>query len=288
MKPNSPNPSPTLSQPAAKPVATTLPGVPGVPTSPSPLPGAGASKSKPPEPKRFFPRPRQPVLRFTPYAWAKLQWFCFCGDTEIGGFGVAADPQQPLLISDFVTVAQKVTAASVSFDDTAVGDFFEDQVDAGLKPQQFARLWLHTHPGDSPTPSSTDEDTFQRVFGSCDWAVMFVLARGGKTYARLRFNIGPGGQSMVPVEVDYSVPFPASDFQGWQAEYDAHIQPELLFGAIPGTGAGSGWESDDFVAWSNRRNQELDLPRGEAELLDDQEWLAEELDALDEALWDSR
>jgi hypothetical protein len=30
---------------------------------------------------------------------------------------------------------------------------------------------------------------------------MFVLARGGKSYARLRFNVGPGGNIVIPVEV---------------------------------------------------------------------------------------
>ena len=49
--------------------------------------------------------------------------------------------------------------ASVSFDDEAVADLFDTQVDAGRKPEQFARVWLHSHPGDSPRPSNTDEES---------------------------------------------------------------------------------------------------------------------------------
>ena len=70
-----------------------------------------------------------------------------------------------------------------------------------------------------------DEETFSRVFGHCDWAVLFVLARFGKTYARLRFNVGPGGQIVIPVAVDFTVPFGSSDHAAWGAEYETNIRP---------------------------------------------------------------
>jgi hypothetical protein len=185
-----------------------------------------------PLPKRSRPQeqpsrlPRNPVLQFSPIAWAKLQWFCQHGETEIGGFAVS-DPADPLYIIEFVTVKQDADWVSVKFDDTAVADFFDGQVDLGRRPEQFARAWCHTHPGDSPTPSGTDEETFARVFGSSDWAIMFVLARTGKTYARLRFNVGPGGHGEIPVEVDWSRPFTGTDHAAWLAEYEANIKPNL-------------------------------------------------------------
>ena len=73
-----------------------------------------------------------------------------------------------------------------------------------------------------------DEETFARSFGVCDWAIMFILARGGKTYARLRFNVGPGGIDDHPVEVNYRRPFAAADHPAWEAEYQAHILPATL------------------------------------------------------------
>jgi len=167
-----------------------------------------------------------PVLRFSPTAWAKLLFFRDRGHTEIGGFGLSA-PDDLLRVDDFLTVRQDVTSASVAFDDEAVADFFDQQVDLGRRPEQFARIWLHTHPGESPVPSSVDEETFQRVFGRSDWAVMFVLGRTGKTYARLRFNVGPGGQLAIPVEVDYVDPFGPSDRDTWDAEYKANVHPAL-------------------------------------------------------------
>lgn len=182
-------------------------------------------------------RIRNPTLRFTPDAWAKLVWFCLRQEVEIGGFGIS-DPADPLLITEFATVRQDVDWASVEFDDDAVADFVDAQVDAGRRPEQFVRIWLHTHPGDSPRPSGTDERTFSRVFGPSDWAVMFILARTGKTYARLRFNVGPGGAAEIPVEVDWTRPFSGSDHQSWEAEYTAHIQhhprPTLLGASTAG------------------------------------------------------
>jgi hypothetical protein len=172
----------------------------------------------------------QPVLRFTPTAWAKILFFRDHGRTEIGGFGITAEDDL-LLIEDFVTVEQKVSSVTVAFDDEAVADFFDAQVDEGKRPEQFARCWCHTHPGDSAVPSMTDEETFNRVFGRCQYAVMMVLAKGGKTYARLRFTVGPGGDLLIPVEVDYSQPFSGSDFKAWKKEYQANVQA-MLFGSV--------------------------------------------------------
>jgi hypothetical protein len=151
-----------------------------------------------------------------------LLFFRDRGETEISGFGIT--PADDLLyINQFQTVCQETTVASISLDDGAVADFFDAQVDAGLKPVQFGRLWIHTHPGNSPEPSCTDEETFSRVFHDCEHALMVIVARGGKSYARLRFNVGPGGDIVIPVYVDYSRSFPGSDLGAWEAEYKTNI-----------------------------------------------------------------
>lgn len=116
--------------------------------------------------------------------------------------------------------------AHVAFDDHAVADLFDDQVDAGRSPQQFARIWMHTHPGDCPLPSSVDEETFERVFGRTDWSLMFILARSGDTYARLRFHLGIPAEFHLPVTVDYSRPFDGSNTDAWEQEYRANVFDE--------------------------------------------------------------
>jgi hypothetical protein len=164
-----------------------------------------------------------PVLRFNPTAWAKLLFLRDVGDTEVGGFAITA-ADDLLLVENIAIIRQTCTGVSVAFDDEAVADFFDHQFDLGLKPQQFARIWVHSHPGDCPKPSYTDEATFSRVFGVTDWAVMFIIAEDGQCYARLRFNVGPGGEIAIPVAVDYSQPFVASDHEAWLAEYAANVQ----------------------------------------------------------------
>ncbi len=179
---------------------------------------------------------RRPRLRFSPTAWSKLLHLRDRGPTEVGGFGIA--PADDLLyLEDLRLVRQSCTAVSVVFDDRAVAEFFDEQVDAGRKPNEFARVWVHTHPGDSAEPSHVDEETFERVFGRCDWAVMFILAQGGETSCRLRFRNGPGGEFEIRTEVDFRRSFPRADFDGWAQEYAACVRPR---------GFGNGYTRSDL------------------------------------------
>jgi hypothetical protein len=174
-----------------------------------------------------------PCLTFAPLAWLKLQYFCHLGLNEVGGFGIAAE-DDPLCVEDFVTVCQEVTPTSVRFDDNAVADFFDGCVDRGLPVERFGRLWCHTHPWASVTPSKMDEKTFAGCFGRCNWSVMFILGRTGLTYARLAFRVGPGAQIELPVTVDWSawpdclVMSPGrleAQIGQWHQEFVAHIHP---------------------------------------------------------------
>lgn len=162
-------------------------------------------------------------LRFTPYAWAKLNWFCHHGSTEIGGFGIT-EKDDLLLVKDFITVKQDCSITHVDFNDESVADFFDDMVDEELQPFQFARIWLHTHPGAGASPSVTDEATLCRVFSKADYAIMFILARGGETYTRLTYYKDPSVVVTLAALVDYTQEFPASDLVGWKEEYDDNIQ----------------------------------------------------------------
>jgi proteasome lid subunit RPN8/RPN11 len=175
--------------------------------------------------RKINQRNQKPLLRFSPTAWAKLLFMRDMTDNEVAGFGVT-DADDLLFVKEFIIIKQQVTCISFIFDDQAIGDFFETQVDLGRKPEQFARIWLHSHPGDFPQPSSTDEQTFTRVFGSCDWSIMFIVARSSNTYARLRFNAGPGGEINIPVCVDYSRQFEAANFELWRQQYKSMVNVE--------------------------------------------------------------
>ncbi|MAG93387.1 MAG: hypothetical protein CMJ48_06520 [Planctomycetaceae bacterium] len=203
-------------------------------------------------------RCRRPVLRFSPYAYAKLIWFRDRGPTEIGGFGISA-ADDLFLVEDFVTVNQDACPVSVAFHDEDVADHFDRQVDRGRKPEQFGRIWLHTHPGNSALPSSTDKETFGRAFGRCAWTVMALLARGGQTYGRLRMATGPGVACRVGLEVEYANPFHGTDFDAWEDEYLRHIHPVPEY---PGIDWGDGSREDprwlDRFAIADEAIEDLD------------------------------
>lgn len=170
-----------------------------------------------PRENRVRPRSRT-RLRFSPTAWAKLLYLRDRGGTEVGGFGVA--PADDLLyVEDVRLVRQTCTAVTVVFDDLSVAELFDEQVDAGRRPEQFGRIWIHTHPGESAAPSAIDEQTFARAFGSSDWSAMFILACGGNTYCRVQFSTGPGGNFQIPVAVDFDRDFGPSDSKSWSLEY---------------------------------------------------------------------
>src|SRR5438046_3504523 len=187
-------------------------------------------------PDRTLARP----LVFAPLAWLKFQYLCHAGPTEVAGFGLS-HPDDPLYLEDVLVVRQRCTMATVAFDDIAVADLFDAMADAGIPPARFARIWLHTHPGASVDPSGTDEETFARVFGGCDWAIMAILGRTGRTSARLQLSAGPGAAIELRTAVDWAAwPDEVADreqmrserFVEWQHEYATlvEVMPPPAFG----------------------------------------------------------
>ncbi len=58
------------------------------------------------------------------------------------------------------------------------------------------------------------------------------MAQNGNTYARISFNVGPGGQVLIPTEVDFSQAFQASNQQQWDQEYETNVFPEPSMGFL--------------------------------------------------------
>lgn len=167
-------------------------------------------------------------LRFSPYAWAKLLALRDAGDSEVCGFGIGA-ADDALLVEDIALVPQTAGAASADLDDAGLAKFFDTMAASGKHPRQYARIFVHTHPGNSATPSGTDDETFQKAFGGCQWAVMLILAKGGNTYCRLRINCGNGGpcgQWDIPAAIYFEGNFPAVTAETrdtWLTEHAANV-----------------------------------------------------------------
>ena len=111
----------------------------------------------------------------------------------------------------------------------------------------------------------TDENTFARVFGNCDWSVMCIVAQDSGTFARLRFNAGPGGEVKIPVCVDYSYEFDAADFELWKQQYKANVTEDNTFKLTGKSKQKSGdtqqeigiFGSEDFGGVSQYSSQDL-------------------------------
>lgn len=176
------------------------------------------------------------ILRISPKVWAKLKFFRDRGSSEISGFGISyrADP---LYVVDFLTIKQQAAAASVEFDDDALNKYLDDMVKVGWHPSEVMRIWLHTHPGNSASPSSVDVNTFRDVFSGSDWSIMAILAKGGEFKAKFRYNITSGGivgavfgsgkEADLEVRPDLSPPFDGvtqEEYDAWENEYVANIQ----------------------------------------------------------------
>lgn len=167
----------------------------------------------------------KPELRFSPAAWSKMIYFRELSKTnEVSAFGICHDADELLRVDDVVLVKQSVGAATTDFDDDAVATFFYEMDKAGFQPFQVGRIWIHTHPSFSPSPSGKDEDTFREAFGNCSWACMVILG-GDKNFCRLR--IGGMGLPELIVEpelvVDWGCAYTGTNYKLWKQEFDDKV-----------------------------------------------------------------
>ena len=72
-------------------------------------------------------------------SWPNPNRSIACCGRRRTGFGISAEDDL-LLVEDVRLIGQQTTIVSVEFDDEAVADFFDEQVDAGLLPERFFRL----------------------------------------------------------------------------------------------------------------------------------------------------
>lgn len=160
------------------------------------------------------------LLHFSPTAWAKLMYWRDLGPTEVAGF-CRTDPQDPYAVLDAVLLPQVASRQWVALDGPGVADYFDQQVDLGRQPRDFARIWFHTHPGPCARPSQTDRVTFEQAFGCPAEAVILILARCGRTFAQLRSH---GERWPLRVTVDFRRDFKGSNFPEWEQAYRRNVK----------------------------------------------------------------
>lgn len=157
-------------------------------------------------------------LVFSMYAWQKLQYFCHADSCEVSGF-LKTHPQAPFYVQDLVLTKGEYSVAGVKMDPVAVNEYMTNELIEG-RP---VRMWWHTHPGNSASPSMVDEDQLSTEFSNCNYFVMFIHAKGGENYCRLRLGIE--GTKMyfdqnIPVRVETRLrQTDKIDVEAWQKEY---------------------------------------------------------------------
>ena len=206
------------------------------------------------------------------------------GNTEIGGFGVT--PNNLLLVEDFITVPQICTSVTVELDDEALAKFFDGMAAKGLHPRQYLRVWIHTHPGNSATPSPTDEEMFAEKFkADCSHAIMLIVAKGGDVTCRL-FVADPGIETEIPVKIDYQ---PSKDEkEEWGAEYKRNVSAKYTYS---GYTPYAGYPQTRYYQGGAVTSEKKSIQRGRGGARDafDDEWdnqAAEQ--AAEDAYWEAR
>ena len=166
------------------------------------------------------------TLSFTPYAWAKYLYFRDAGPTEISAIG-QTQHNRPDLIVDLHLLKQEASPAFVSLDGEALADYLDTQTTNGLTVDECCRVFLHTHPGNSATPSGTDITTYNEFFANAPWSAFVILARGGQTWAQIRYGgRGPRTSVTANLTVDWSAPFPQTDHKNWRKAYTDNVEIE--------------------------------------------------------------
>lgn len=128
----------------------------------------------------------EPALRFSLKAHTQLQWFLQRTPNEVACWGVCEDPDDPLYVTRLYFPKQENSQAYVEMDDTSNLMMLSTMAKKDIHPYQCQRIWIHTHPGNSASPSGTDQKTLDRISEGCPWFVMFIMAKGGQYTCTLR------------------------------------------------------------------------------------------------------
>lgn len=190
-------------------------------------------------------------LRFTAYSWAKYHYLRDLTSNEVTCFGIT-DEDDPLLVRDLWVPKQEVSVATTELDDESFAISVEE-MGKMAPPSTFTRIWLHTHPGSSATPSSTDRTTQSTTFSTCEWHVMGILARDGQTHCEMSWW-GPDRKSLlsakIPMEVAWHEPFDAADPDHWSAEYAENVTARKYTLVKPNKSLLDPKEEDEFLTFA--------------------------------------
>jgi len=132
----------------------------------------------------------------------KLQAWRDMGDTEVTGFFITQKDQFNKVI-DAVIVKAECTGATVDIDAEALENLYLTMAEKNIYPDQL-QIWWHTHPGNSASPSGTDQTTFKELGQDRTLNLMYILACGGEEFAQLSVtDLTTKVMLKTPIEVEH-------------------------------------------------------------------------------------
>lgn len=132
-----------------------------------------------------------------------------------------------IYVKDIVMLSQENSSVYTEMDDEAMNKYYEEQFAEEKKIGEFGCVWLHTHPSESCTPSSIDEETFKKTFSRHPWALMLILGKGGDMFGRIKNNF-PHIEQEVEVVVDWTDWESIIDTDDWATQYDEKVRKKPI------------------------------------------------------------
>lgn len=144
------------------------------------------------------------MLIFNELAWAKLLWFRdHCCEANYGedsksnsfdevslmGISAGEDGNKLIQIKNVICIPQEVSSGNTEIDDDSLADYFDMmREDHNISAKRCGRIWIHTHPGQSPVPSSVDHETYNKFFNAQDFNAMFIISQQDNYSCHVRYD----------------------------------------------------------------------------------------------------
>lgn len=130
-------------------------------------------------------------LQITDEAFCKFKYMRDHKEMEVAMYGITK-PDDPLFVTDFALVKQKVNSVSADIDPEGLADHITKYLNLGINPINSERIWCHTHPmtgAGSANPSGKDMATWNHEDNSKkNFFVMMILSKSGEITCRLRIR----------------------------------------------------------------------------------------------------
>ena len=147
-------------------------------------------------PKHRKTETRATLNSTTPDTWCQLNYV----QRAALRLSAITHPDDRLFVTDLWFPKQECTAAAVEFDDESIAE----EIDRLSDTHPMDRLPHLDPPRSESQPQWHRRRDLLQVLGHFDWAVMAILAKGGKSYARIKHD-APAG--ITDGKIEYKIPW---------------------------------------------------------------------------------